>query len=156
MNDIGQRLKELRLELGMSQREFAEKIGIHVMTLSRYEVGKCRLSAKTLKRLQEVFKVNPDWLLEGKGKPFKEERQAEKSPIHRNICELCPLYASEDCCKLFQKFVPILLLIPRDALRAPSQSREEAQLPQLNEHSLKTAVEKALRELPFQSSRYRY
>ena len=67
---VGKRLKELRYKLGLSQREFAEKLGIHYMTLSRYESGKYSLSDRFITKLKETFKVNPRWLLTGEGEMF--------------------------------------------------------------------------------------
>jgi len=67
---VAERLKELRYKLGLSQKEFAEKVGIHYMTLSKYESGKYHPSLRFLKKVEEVFNVNPQWLLEGRGDMF--------------------------------------------------------------------------------------
>jgi len=67
---VGQRLKELRYKLGLSQKEFAEKLGIHYMTLSKYESEKYPPSLRFIKKLEEIFNVNPQWLLEGVGEMF--------------------------------------------------------------------------------------
>ena len=84
---VAERLKELRYKLGLSQKEFAERVGIHYMTLSKYESGKYRPSLRFLKKVEEVFNVNPQWLLEGKGDMFlpkdmpKEARKVEASGL---------------------------------------------------------------------------
>jgi transcriptional regulator with XRE-family HTH domain len=70
MATVGQRLKVLRELLGLSQKEFAEKIGVHWMTVSRYELGKSKPKWDFLKRVMETFNVNPIWLSEGKGDVF--------------------------------------------------------------------------------------
>jgi len=67
---VAERLKELRYKLGLSQKEFAEKVGIHYMTLSKYESGKYHPSLRFLKKVEEVFNVNPQWLLQGVGEMF--------------------------------------------------------------------------------------
>jgi len=68
-----ERLRELRKRLGLSQKEFAEKLGVHLMTISRYERGKITPSYKFLELLEKTFNVNPEWLLKGKGEPFLDK-----------------------------------------------------------------------------------
>lgn len=59
---IGQRLREVRG--GMTQAEFAEKLGVDRQTVMRYETGKRVPDALVLKRLIEL-NVNAHWLLTG-------------------------------------------------------------------------------------------
>ena len=35
--ELGKRIKELRTDLGLSQKELAEKVGVAVNTISQYE-----------------------------------------------------------------------------------------------------------------------
>ncbi len=72
--EIGQRIRKLRKLLGLSQKEFAEILGIHPMTLSRYELGKIQPTEKILQLIAIRFEVNLDWLKKGEGEPFFEER----------------------------------------------------------------------------------
>jgi transcriptional regulator with XRE-family HTH domain len=80
---FGQRLKKLRYKLGLSQKEMAERLGVHLMTISRYERDAMKPSFRFLEKLRETFNVNPQWLLEGKGDMFlpkdmpKEARRVE-------------------------------------------------------------------------------
>ena len=68
---IGQRIKVLREHLGLSQEEFATKIGLSRKMLSRYEQGKNVPTEKTLRLIEQTFSVNPEWLRHGKGEMFK-------------------------------------------------------------------------------------
>lgn len=77
--EIGKRIKELREYLGLSQREFAEILGIHPLSISRYESGKSNPAPSVLKLIEDKFSVNPEWLLEGKGEMFLTPPPSEAS-----------------------------------------------------------------------------
>jgi len=51
---IGERLKEERKRLGLSQTEFAEKLGMHRNSQSRYESGEREPEASYLRALGEI------------------------------------------------------------------------------------------------------
>jgi len=71
MQSIGERIKLLRKTLGLTQREFAEKIGIGEKTLRNYESGKFAPKEAVLRNIEQTFSVNPEWLRHGKGEMFK-------------------------------------------------------------------------------------
>jgi transcriptional regulator with XRE-family HTH domain len=73
---IGERLRKVRRRLGMTQKEFAEALGVHPMTLSKYESGKWKPSEKFLRLLEAKFGINYDWLLYGRGTMFNFGFQA--------------------------------------------------------------------------------
>ena len=75
--EIGKRIREIREFLGISQREFAEILGIHPLSVSRYELGKSNPSPSVLKAIEDKFGVNPEWLLAGKGEPFKSSKESD-------------------------------------------------------------------------------
>lgn len=64
------RIKEIRKELGLSQPEFGELIGIKAPQVSLIESGKHDLSEKTKLRIIEKYHVNPEWLDTGEGEMF--------------------------------------------------------------------------------------
>lgn len=59
---FGQRIKQLRQEFGLSQRDFAEKIGVTASALSAYEKGTKNPSVNVAINIASVFKVSLDWL----------------------------------------------------------------------------------------------
>jgi tetratricopeptide (TPR) repeat protein len=61
---IGQRLKRLRLERGMSQRELASP-GVSYAYISRIEAGTRQPSVKALRRLAAKLEVTPEYLETG-------------------------------------------------------------------------------------------
>ena len=56
------RLKEFRTSRKISQKDFAEKIGITASALSQYEKNTKNPSIGVAKRIAEVFHVSVDWL----------------------------------------------------------------------------------------------
>lgn len=62
---IGERLKELRLKKGESQRDAANNLKMPVSTYSNYENGNRVPKADTLKKIARYFDVSMDWLLSG-------------------------------------------------------------------------------------------
>ena len=61
---IGQRLKRLRLERGLSQRELAAP-GVSYAYISRIEAGTRQPSVKALRRLASKLGVSADYLETG-------------------------------------------------------------------------------------------
>lgn len=58
------RFKELRLNLGLSQAEIAEKLGMHQTAWGRFETGKVPdPRASTIQHICKTFNVSADWLL---------------------------------------------------------------------------------------------
>lgn len=60
---IGQRLKQLRLERGMTQVELAQEAGLHQSVLSECERGDVRLHGALVVRLAKALQVSTDALL---------------------------------------------------------------------------------------------
>ena len=63
MNKFKQRLKELRLEKGMTQQQIASLLNIRQQSYIRYEYGTGEPSLQTLIKLAEIFAVSTDYLL---------------------------------------------------------------------------------------------
>jgi len=61
--DFGTRLKELRLQAGMTQKQLAEQIGVTKSVVSFYELRERTPSPEILIKLASVFHVSSDYLL---------------------------------------------------------------------------------------------
>jgi len=64
---VGERIKQLRELLGLTQTEFASRIGITYKMLGLYERGKYEPPEKVLKLISSTFGISYEWLKEGKG-----------------------------------------------------------------------------------------
>lgn len=60
---FAQRLKEVRLQQQMTQKQVAVLVGVTPATLSAYEKGNKKPTVDTLKKIAQTFKVTTDWLL---------------------------------------------------------------------------------------------
>lgn len=61
--NFGDRLKELRLQNGMTQKELGDKIGITKSVVSFYELRERTPSPEVLVKLAAIFHVSSDYLL---------------------------------------------------------------------------------------------
>ena len=83
------RLKLLIQELGLTQRQFAQKIYLDSGYLSRILQGKIRPPERILLLIEKTFHVNPQWLRTGEGDIFAEsELSSEKRRLLAAIDEL--------------------------------------------------------------------
>ncbi|HHJ8522157.1 TPA: helix-turn-helix domain-containing protein [Streptococcus pyogenes] len=65
-NDVGQRLRELRLKNNLEQTDVANAIGYKSFTtVSKWENGKNLPSGKRLKQLADLFNTTTDYILHG-------------------------------------------------------------------------------------------
>ncbi len=52
------KIKRLRLKLGLTQEQFARKLGVTFVTVNRWEAGKTEPSSLALRQLTELRKSN--------------------------------------------------------------------------------------------------
>jgi transcriptional regulator with XRE-family HTH domain len=60
---LGERVRQLRKEMGWSQAELGDKIGTDSQRVSRYENGRISPSVDAAVRIAEAFNVSLDYLL---------------------------------------------------------------------------------------------
>ncbi len=63
MVDFGNKLKELRIQAGLTQKQLGEKIQVTKSVISYYELQERYPSPETLIKLAKVFHVSTDFLL---------------------------------------------------------------------------------------------
>ncbi|APC08571.1 helix-turn-helix domain-containing protein [Neomoorella thermoacetica] len=63
MKTLGERLRKLREEKGLTQIELAKKLSLANSTISQYEANKRTPDPPTLQRLADFFGVSIDYLL---------------------------------------------------------------------------------------------
>lgn len=76
--NIGERLKKLRKELGLTQAAFAARIGSVQNTVTGYESGRRNPSAPVISLICREFNVREEWLRTGDGPMFP---QKEPEPL---------------------------------------------------------------------------
>lgn len=68
----GERLREIRKNLGLTLEKFGERIGLKKNTMSAIETGRNALTDSNIKAVCREFNVNDKWLKTGEGEMFKE------------------------------------------------------------------------------------
>jgi SOS-response transcriptional repressor LexA len=73
---LGRRIKEIRLSKGVTQKEFADSLGIVQGFLSGIERDKKTPSDTLLIALCNLYEINPSWLASGEGEMYRTPRRA--------------------------------------------------------------------------------
>ena len=68
----GSRIREIRKRLRLTMEQFGERIGVSKQTISNIENDNRNATDHMEKSICREFNVNPDWLRDGIGEPFKE------------------------------------------------------------------------------------
>ena len=97
------RIVDLRLERGLTQKEFAEAVGLPPVTISNYELGKREIRTANLIKIAEYFGVSVEHLL-GKTdcrlpiSTFEESFfEADGNHVTRgDFCDMLSKLSSED------------------------------------------------------------
>lgn len=94
------RLRELRKNAGLSQKEFAKRFGAAQNTVSQWETGARSIDDETLCKLSAYFGVSVDYLL---GLSDEKKSPAENlSGAKREMIELVDQLSDEQVSKLLQ------------------------------------------------------
>lgn len=83
MEDLQSRLKRLRKEAGMTQKQLAEKMGCSYTTVSNFETGRNQPPLRSLRLLSDIFQVSMDYLL--CKETASEETGQEELPFGKSI-----------------------------------------------------------------------
>ena len=69
---MNERIKNLRVTLDMTQKEFADALGTTRDNVSGYEIGRRNPSEGMISLIVKTFNVNETWLRTGEGEMFRE------------------------------------------------------------------------------------
>ena len=82
--EIGEKIRSLRLKLGLTQEELAEKIGVTRQALSKWEVNAALPDTKNVVALAKLFGVTADYLLcEDEGREAETSARPPRSEPRR-------------------------------------------------------------------------
>ena len=81
MKSLGEKIKALRVSLGLSQRQLAERIDVVTKTIERYEKDESRPDMHGLVMLATFFDVSADYLLGLSG--MEDQMEEEKYKISK-------------------------------------------------------------------------
>ena len=104
----GERVKQVRKELGLSLEKFGEKIGLRKSSLSQIENGINNLTDQTIRGICREYNVSYDYLTDGEGEMFTDLPDTI-------LDELCIQYGLDD---IDRKIMEIYLELPVEARQA--------------------------------------
>jgi transcriptional regulator with XRE-family HTH domain len=107
MISLGQRIRQIREHLGLSQQTLAEKLCISRPSISQIENGDRKVSAEELKKMAGIFNLSVDALLDPGKEPqivIRESREAHGSGVAPRMRINVPQ-------KNLQKFREVLIYI---------------------------------------------
>ena len=89
---FGEKLRNHRKKLGMTQEEVAEKVGVSPQAISKWEAGDCLPDCFNLKAISNVYKISADVLLE-------TESSGDLDTVSSKIEQLATeyLWANKEC-----------------------------------------------------------
>ncbi len=99
---IGNRIKELRKKLYLTQTEFADKLNLKQATIGMYENGIRNVNERSINQICRTFNVNEDWLRYGTGEMFIKndtmtlDEFAKKNNLSEDEYDIIRLYMSID------------------------------------------------------------
>lgn len=79
---IGQRFKKFRETIGKTQVQLAQEFNVYQSTITNIEVGKTFPGIKYLHQMGEAYRLNADWIVNGRGGMFDES-----PPFPKNLIE---------------------------------------------------------------------
>lgn len=113
---MNERVKELRIFLGLSGEKFGEKLGITRGAVSNIENGSRNVTEQIIKSICREFGVNEEWLRHGTGEMFPKKSGAEElaslvpkiiksdNPfVIKTLTEMCKL--SPECWDEIEKMI---------------------------------------------------
>lgn len=109
-DEIGTRVKKVRLRKGISQEQFGEIIGIKKAAVSKIENGENSLSKGNLLAICRQFNVNKEWLINGNGEMFTPKSKEDEI---RNFFENV-ISSDSDIAKIQRKFISTLVSLDEE------------------------------------------
>lgn len=75
---MNERVKELRISLGLSAEKFGSRLGVTRSAISRIENGIVNLTDQMQKSICREFNVSEEWLRNGTGEMFIQQTRDEQ------------------------------------------------------------------------------
>lgn len=92
LNNIGDRLREVRVQSALNVSELSRMIGVPYKSISNYEKGERKPTVEYLALISEHLGVNTEWLLFGKGPMFITEESNKKYDLCSSDYAYIPIY----------------------------------------------------------------
>lgn len=115
---MNERIVKLRKALGLTQKQFADGIGVKRGTVSNYEVGRNIPTETVQKMICRVYGVRREWLDTGIGEMFKERNRLEQ------IMELSEEYLKDESNSFRLRLISVIAGLSEDQLEVLAEVAE--------------------------------
>lgn len=105
---IGERLKQIRKQKGMTQEDLAEKLGISFQQIQKYENGKNRISFSNMVELSRYLNVSLDSFLDSPSLASGLSDSNQATVPQKETDELLKVYYSLDDPKLRKNLLQLV------------------------------------------------
>lgn len=103
-NLMGQRIKQCRLQVHMTQEELGNRLGVQKSAIRKYEKGIVdNIPRNRIALMAEIFDVDPTWLMGFDEDDFTPQKQEN----HETDCDLIDACFGKDAYKLVQTFLKL-------------------------------------------------
>ncbi len=118
------RLRFVRKELGLTQKGFAEKLGVTQAALNELEHGRSGLTKSRISQICHIFNINREWLEAGRGPIFLEGKtpdEEDAAVFTRVLKRLVKGLSKEDQRVVVEAAESLLREISPSSFSAPKQ-----------------------------------
>jgi transcriptional regulator with XRE-family HTH domain len=106
---LSERIRKLRKNLGLLQKDLARQLGFSIKTISTIEIGGQLPTVPIIIGLMNTFRISPFWLLKGEGEMFIKDKEPELSQVEHFKKAFPDVPADSDVLKMIDSLsVPIL------------------------------------------------
>lgn len=103
---LGQRIKQLRTEKGLTQKDLSEKVNVTFQTVSKWENDENEPDVATLKELAKLFGCSMDDLLSEEDHKEEAPKEPEQAPV-KTVTETIVIHQKEmHVCERCKKDIP--------------------------------------------------
>ena len=107
---LGERIKQIRKDLNLTQKQLAEQLDLKQNTIATYEMGRLTPSDRTISDICREFGVNELWLRTGEGEMFRAKtRETEISEYFERVLS--------DTDEFQRRFISVLSRLSADEWR---------------------------------------
>ena len=95
VNPVNKRIKKVRTELNITQRNFSNQICISQSSLGEIETGVRNVNDRIIQLISSQFNINKEWLLTGEGEPSPAQKPVQ-SDSEAKLYQLLDAYRASD------------------------------------------------------------
>ena len=105
--DLGQKIRQRRKYVGLTQADLASEIGISFQQMQKYEKGINAISLARLQKISEVLKLPPNYFLDGEQPMIGRAAAAHEDGEAQGATDIAAFFATGEGHRLAEAFTSI-------------------------------------------------